>query len=153
VAEVRRKFSSADQQFDTLVEAAATAVAPLDRVVCEALYQHFRNEEFYPGDEWGENPRVAEEEGLLTRDDGEFALITEHSKIRNALAALKALRLFIEEPPEGFMEAYQNEHEDTFAFENKNFLASSWAEVRSGVADPSTGSGRLGRFIRCRQPL
>lgn len=121
VAEVRRKFSSADEQFDTLVEAAANAVAPLDRVVCEALYQHLRGEEFYPGDEWGENPRVAEEEGLLTRDDGEFAPNAEHPKIKNALAALKALRLFIEEPPEGFAEAYENEHEDTFAFENKNF--------------------------------
>jgi TIR domain len=121
VARVRRKFSSADEQFESLVDGASKVVAPLDSVVREALYQSLRGEDFYPGDNWGDDPRSAEENGLLTRDDGEFSPNSSHPKIKKALAALHALRQFVEEPPEGFDAAYEDEHEDTFDFGNRSF--------------------------------
>lgn len=121
VAEVRRKFSSADEQFESLVDVASKLLEPFDRAVREALYQSSRGEEFYPGDEWGDDPRIAEEDGFLTRDEGEFSPNWDHPKIKKAEAALKSLRQFVEEPPEGFAEAYEDEHEDTFDFGNRNF--------------------------------
>lgn len=121
VAEALRKFSTDDEQFESLVDGASKQLSTLDRVVREALYQSMKGDEFYPGDDWDDDPRTAEEEGFLTRDEREFAPNKDHPKIKKAYAALKALRKFVQEPPEGFAEAYENEHDDTFEFENKNF--------------------------------
>lgn len=108
-AAVIRKYSSAIQIFEELVNAAKETLRPLPRVVEEALYYQTRGEEFCPDgrEEW-DDVRRSIENGQLILSSEETAVLPCDSdpKVRKAMTALNELERWLDEAPEEFYEWY-----------------------------------------------
>jgi hypothetical protein len=119
------KNSSESQAFERLVRSAQTALAPLPRVVTEALFYEYRGgEDFRPTyDQWEDAPKDAEERGFLIFDDGNntFSVNESNPKIKRAQQALSALRRFVEETSSAFDQAYEQEHDENLDFQSRGF--------------------------------
>jgi hypothetical protein len=116
VAAIERKYSSEWEVFDSLAEEASQILGQFPRVVVEAFFQRSHGNEFRPKwDSWRDEPREAEEEGLLVGDEGSFDVNESNLKIKKALAALRALRTFVNETSsEEFGKQYEKRYEENF---------------------------------------
>jgi hypothetical protein len=122
VADIKRRYTGGYEQFDEVVKEAKALTDKLPRVVTEALYYSYLSEEFVPDrQEFGEEAQNALEDKLLNNDGSVFWPNSGHPKIRRAIAALDALEKFVREPPEGFSEHYEQEHDDLFSFTSRPF--------------------------------
>jgi len=112
VTKIVRQHSSTAETFHSLVEVAATALAPLDHAVQQALYYRERGEDFRPGRDGWDNVRDAIEYGQVELTDEGTAVTPnkKNPKVRKALDALNALSGWLEEPPEDFHDWYAQEN-------------------------------------------
>ena len=123
VNQIKRKYSTSWDLFDELIKRVKLDTSGLPGVVREALYYHFRGEDFSPAyDQWKDEPNRGVEENFLEKDENIFSLNTEHSKIRRAITAMKELRDLVEEPPEGdFPELYKLRYDDLLDVNSRAF--------------------------------
>ncbi len=121
VAEINKRYTTGVEQFEQLVNNARALTDTLPRVVTEALYYYHLGEEFVPGEEFGGEALGAVEDKLLNHDDAVFSPNYKHPKVKRAITALNALGHFTKEPPEGFAEEYEQQHDDIFSFNSRPF--------------------------------
>ena len=123
VDEIRQKYSKGSDRFNELIKNAQKSTSRLPKVVCEALYHYFRDEEFAPDyDSWHDAPQLAAEQKLLRQDEGVYSANHSHPKIRKAIDDLEDLRKFLKKPPDDFAIAdYENEYEDILSLSNRTF--------------------------------
>ena len=116
VAAIERKYSSEWEVFESLIEEASQLLGQFPRVVVEAFFQRYHGNNFRPKwDNWDDEPGEAEEEGLLVEDEGSFDINDDNPKIKKALAALRALREFVNETSsEEFGKQYEKRYEENF---------------------------------------
>lgn len=122
VADIKKRYTSGREQFDEVVKNAKAITDKLPGVVTEALYHSYLGDHFVPdAQELGEDAQSAVESKLLDHDGAEFYPNKDHPKIKRAIAALDAIEQFVNEPPEGFSEQYEQQHDDLFSFTSRPF--------------------------------
>jgi len=122
-AAIIRKNSTQSKAFEELIRSTAKALGSLPRVVQEALFYDYRDEEFRPEyDKWENAPKDAEEHGFLKYNDEEgwFSVNGDNPKIGNAKSALDELRRFVGKAPSSFCEAYDHEYEELLDFRSRD---------------------------------
>jgi hypothetical protein len=126
VAKIVRKHSSTAEEFEALVEAAKSALAPLAGAVCEALYYRERGDDYYPDrrEEWDDVKRPVEYGELeLTAENKAVSPNNKNPKVRKTIVALDELSSWLEEPPADFHEWYE---EESGGEEPKTSLRTFW---------------------------
>lgn len=112
VAKIVRSHSSFAEVFEGLVETAANAVSPLPFPVAETLYYRARGADYCPNDNdaWAELQRWLEY-GMVEMNSEENGVIPNaaNQKVRKAMQSLDELARWLEEPPDGFYEWYEEE--------------------------------------------
>jgi hypothetical protein len=118
VAAIERKYSTDWETFEELTDEASKKLGRFPRVVIEAFFQRFRSGEFRPtGEDWGDEPTKAEEEGfvVLDEEEGTLSVNEENPKIKKTLDALRSVRRFVTEgASEEFPRQYEQRYEENF---------------------------------------
>jgi hypothetical protein len=112
VARVIKKHASFTDQFEELTSAVKDALIPLPAVVINALY-YDTNGKYYDPDryDWDDVEKAVEQGQLGRNDDNVITPDAKDSKVRKALAAIKELSQWLDEPPEGFGEWYEETYD------------------------------------------
>jgi len=121
VNDLELKFSDENEKFEALEANVVQALKPLSREVEEALFYHFRDEEWHPSEDW--NGRLDDDiqRGLLSADSDGVSVNTDHPKIRPAMGALRRLQKFVRKASSDFATAYEREHDDELDFSTRGF--------------------------------
>lgn len=109
VTKIVRKHSSAMEEFGALASDAASALQPLPRVVCEALYYRARGENYFPERDDSDEIQLHVEYGLLEQHERCVTPRKKNPKVANAIEALDGLSRWLDSPPEEFFECYEQE--------------------------------------------
>jgi hypothetical protein len=107
VSEIRRKYSSEMEQYNTLIEEARAALKQVPTIVRKALFYERRREEFIPEiDDFDDARRAQEDEQLKKAYASEHGLMpnTDRPKIERAEQTLQRLGRFLEEASPEFAE-------------------------------------------------
>jgi hypothetical protein len=123
VETINNKYLKSSELFSDLLESAQNEIAPLPRVVREALFYEIRGESFSPEyDEWDEQPRHAVEQNLMYSDENIFSVRSEHPKVQKATKALEKLKDFLDHLPVDFpTKEYESKHQDLLDMRSRTF--------------------------------
>jgi hypothetical protein len=124
--EAKRKIdlrhSSEGEQFKILKKNVMEAMKPIPHPVKEALYYHFRGEDWLPPEgEWDRSVDDCVERGLLKGADPGLRVNVEHPKIRPVITALNGLERFVEKASEDFYSSYEEDYKDELSFKSRGF--------------------------------
>lgn len=123
VKKVLRKYSSSDDEFENLRDAAKRALAKLASATVEALYWDFRGERYSPADaeEWAA-ARAAEAIQEVSLDERGCEPDATHTRVSKAQGAVRDLDHFLSTlKDDAFFEAFDEEHQFPAKVSNKEF--------------------------------
>jgi hypothetical protein len=110
VAEIRKRYTDCEEQFEDLAEGAKKALRKLPRVVRDALFHRIRGASYDPPkDDWPD-VKEADEEGYLNEGSEGIDLNEENKGVAAAVEAIDALVEFLDEPPKDFENWYHDQH-------------------------------------------
>lgn len=127
VKKVRRKYSSTDEEFESLCETAKRTLAKVASATARALYWDFRGERYVPADQddWAA-AREAEAIQEISIDERGCEPDTSHPRVRKAQNAVNELDHFLSKLKDAeFFEAFEEEHQFPAKVSNKEF----WEEL------------------------
>jgi hypothetical protein len=113
VAEVARKYSKSDEEFERLRSLAAKALGKLKTATCAALFWELRGDVFRPQtrDDY-ENIHAAEADKEIYEAGGCYRPNGERILVQNAESAVRELKNFLHNlKDENFFKIFEEEHE------------------------------------------
>lgn len=122
VKKVRAKHSSLSDQFQTLCEAAGSALRNVEIATSDLLFNE-RGGQGQPtmDADWYESANKAAADQEIYAEDG-YSVRTDHPRVRKAERALDALDSFIDRlPDESLQRDFEDEHEFPLSLSNKEF--------------------------------
>lgn len=130
VKDVRRKYSTEQEQFDELVQNFIKSAKKLPPAGVEVLFHencdssYVLRDRFGYRDEW-EDAEDAKKDGYVTISENVVSRNESNPKMENALDALHELGAFMEKASEEFSTEFVEEHEIQFSLDSREF----WTEV------------------------
>lgn len=123
VKKVLRKYSSSDEEFEKLCNAAKRALSKLKSATVEALYCDLKGERYRPDnpDDWAA-VQEAEKIQEVSADERGCEPDTSHPRVRKAEEAVSELSHFLDKLDDAaFFGAFEEEHQFPASVTNKEF--------------------------------